>query len=121
MSEVHNTITETAPGGYARTYNWIAAIYYWPRMSRDIKRYISTCNICQKTKPRCHAPVGMLQPIPIPSQPFEVVLYKRFFHRSLLIKVVWVGDLVSSSRGERGESGLGAASIRRSIDELEFE
>jgi len=73
MSEVHNTITEAAHGGYTKTYNWIVAIYYWPRMSRDIKKYVGTCDICQKTKPRCHAPVGMLQSIPIPSQPFEVV------------------------------------------------
>ena len=61
MSEVHNTITEAAHGGYAKTYNQIAAIYYWPSMSRDIKKYISTCDICQKTKPRCHAPVRMLR------------------------------------------------------------
>ena len=73
MSEIHNTITEAAHGGYAKTYNRIAAVYYWPRMSRDIKKYVGTCDICQKTKPRRHAPVGMLQPIPIPSQPFEVV------------------------------------------------
>jgi len=73
MSEIHNTITEAAHGGYAKTYNRIAAIYYWPRMSRDIKKYVGTCDICQKAKPRRHAPVGMLQPIPIPSQPFEVV------------------------------------------------
>jgi len=73
MSEVHNTITEVAHGGYAKTYNQIAAVYYWPRMSRDIKKYVGTCDICQKTKPRRHAPIGMLQPIPIPSQPFEVV------------------------------------------------
>jgi hypothetical protein len=73
MNEVHNTITEAAHGGYAKTYNRIAAVYYWPRMSRDIKKYTSTCDICQKAKPRCYAPIGMLQPIPIPSQPFEVV------------------------------------------------
>jgi hypothetical protein len=73
MSEVHNTITKAAHGGYTKTYNQIATIYYWPRMSRDIKQYVWTCDICQKTKPRRHAPVGMLQPIPIPSQPFEVV------------------------------------------------
>ena len=71
MSQV--TITEAAHGGYAKTYNRIAAIYYWPRMSRDIKKYVGTCDICQKTEPRHHAPVGMLQPIPIPSQPFKVV------------------------------------------------
>ena len=36
-------------------------------------RNVSTCNICQKAKPQRHALVGLLQPIPIPSQPFEVV------------------------------------------------
>jgi hypothetical protein len=73
MNEVHNTIMEAAHGGYAKTYNHIASIYYWPRMSQEIKRYVSTCDICQKAKPRRHAPFRMLQPIPIPSQPFEVV------------------------------------------------
>ena len=29
MSEVHNTITEAEHGGYPKTYNWIAGIYYW--------------------------------------------------------------------------------------------
>lgn len=73
IEEVHNTITETAHGGYAKTYNRIASTYYWPQMSRDIKRYTESCDICQKSKPRRHAPIGLLQPIPIPSQPFEVV------------------------------------------------
>src|ERR1700683_3147036 len=73
MSEVHNTITEAAHSGYAKTYNCIAAVYYWPRMSRDIKKYVGTCDICQKAKPGWHAPLGLLQPILIPSQPFEVV------------------------------------------------
>ena len=42
-------------------------------MSREIKVFVNTCDICQKTKPRRHGPMGLLQPIPIPSQPFEVV------------------------------------------------
>jgi hypothetical protein len=73
MDETHNVLTESAHGGYAKTYNRIAATYYWPQMSRDVKRYVSTCDICQKSKPRRHAPIGLLQPIPIPSHPFEVV------------------------------------------------
>jgi hypothetical protein len=73
MAEIHNSLMESAHGGHAKTYNKIASTYYWPRMSRDIKRYVSTCDICQKAKPRRHAPAGLLQPIPIPSQPFEVV------------------------------------------------
>lgn len=73
MKTAHDSLTEAAHGGYHRTYNRIANVYYWPRMSRDIKRYTSTCDVCQKSKPRRHAPVGLLQPIAIPSRPFEVV------------------------------------------------
>ena len=73
MLEAHNTITEAAHGGYYKTYNRISSTYYWPRMSREIKIFVNTCDICQKIKPRRHGPVGLLQPIPIPSQPFEVV------------------------------------------------
>ena len=73
MREAHDTITEAAHGGYFKTYNRISATYYWPRMSREIKIFVNTCDVCQKTKPRRHRPMGLLQPIPIPSQPFEVV------------------------------------------------
>src|SRR5882762_8671467 len=73
MEEIHNTLTESTHGGHAKTYNKVATTHYWPKMSRDIKRYVSTCNICQKAKPRRHAPAGLLQPIPILSQPFKVV------------------------------------------------
>ena len=30
MSEVHDTITEAAHGGYTKSYNRITSIYYWP-------------------------------------------------------------------------------------------
>ena len=58
MSDIHNNITEAAHGGYIKSYNRIASVYYWPRMSRDIKKYIGTCDICQKPKLRRHAPAG---------------------------------------------------------------
>lgn len=73
MKEAHDLMTEGAHSGYHRSYNRIASTYYWPRMSRDIKKYVSTCDVCQKSKPRRHAPVGLLQPIPIPTRPFEVI------------------------------------------------
>ena len=30
MSEVHNNITEAVHGGYAKFYNRITSVYYWP-------------------------------------------------------------------------------------------
>lgn len=73
LEEVHEGLCLAAHGGYYRTYNRIASAYYWPRMGQDIRRFVSSCDTCQKVKIRRHLPYGLLQPIPIPSQPFEVV------------------------------------------------
>ena len=73
MKEGHDAISEGAHAGYHRCYNKIASVYYWPRMARDIKQYVSTCDICQKAKPRRHGPVGLLRSIPVPERPFEVI------------------------------------------------
>ena len=72
-AEIHESLSESAHAGYYKTYNQIASTYYWPRMSRSIKTFVNTCDICQKSKPRRHAPIGLLKPIPIPTRPFEVV------------------------------------------------
>ena len=73
MSEIHDELTEGAHAGYHRTYNRLSSLYFWPRMSRDIKRFVTSCDICQKAKFKRHAPQGLLQPIPIPEKPFDVV------------------------------------------------
>lgn len=73
LNEIHNEQGEAAHSGYFKTYNRISNIYYWPKMSRDVKRFVLTCDVCQKIKPRKHAPVGLLQSIAVPDQPFQVV------------------------------------------------
>ncbi len=73
MREAHKGISEAAHGGFEKTYNRLATTHYWPRMSRDIKKFVGTCDICQKAKPRKHAPYGLLQPLPIPERPFDVI------------------------------------------------
>lgn len=73
LNEVHNEKGEAAHSGYFKTYNRLSNVYYWTKMSRDIKRFVSTCDVCQKIKPRKHAPFGLLQSIAVPDQPFQVV------------------------------------------------
>ncbi len=73
MIDAHESLINGAHFGYAKTYNKLAATHYWPQMSRDLKKFVQTCDICQKAKPRKHAPYGLLQPIPIPNRPFEVI------------------------------------------------
>jgi hypothetical protein len=73
LAEAHDKLTEGAHAGYHKTYNRVASGYYWPKMSREVRLFVKSCDICQKSKPRKHAPYGLLQPIPIPSRPFEVI------------------------------------------------
>ena len=70
---VHDSLTEGAHSGYHRTYNCLAAHYYWPRMNQAIRAYVTSCDVCQKVKYWRQAPIGFLQPLPIPAEPFEVI------------------------------------------------
>ena len=73
MTEIHDNLIESAHAGFHRTYNQIASVYYWPAMARVIKKFVTSCDLCQKAKPKRHGQRGFLQSIPIPSQPFEVI------------------------------------------------
>jgi len=73
LKEVHNNITGMAHSGYEKTYKRISQGFYWPKMLKDIKKFVYSCIICKQIKHPRHAPYGMLQPIPIPDKPFEVV------------------------------------------------
>ncbi|EUC56265.1 Ty3/Gypsy polyprotein/retrotransposon, putative [Rhizoctonia solani AG-3 Rhs1AP] len=73
ISSMHDQLEESAHAGSHRLYNNMASIYYWPRMMKAIEEYVTTCDPCQKAKPDYRGQRGFLQPIPIPSQPFEVV------------------------------------------------
>jgi len=50
IDEIHGSHTGSAHGGFERTYGRIANGFYWPGMTRDIRKFVSTCPICQKIK-----------------------------------------------------------------------
>ena len=54
-----------------KTYNRIAATYYWPKLSKDVKRYVTACNSCRIFKSRQHTNQGLLSSLPIPVQRFS--------------------------------------------------
>jgi transposase InsO family protein len=59
--------------GIDKTYEAIQREYYWKNMSRDIRRYVVTCDVCQRNKPRQHSDYGLLQPLPIPTRNWEQI------------------------------------------------
>ena len=34
--------------------------YWWSGVTKDVEKYVNSCNICQKIKNRTEAPVGKL-------------------------------------------------------------
>jgi hypothetical protein len=45
--------------------------FWWTRMKREIARYVSECDTCQKVKDNHLKVYGILQPLPIPSWKWE--------------------------------------------------
>jgi hypothetical protein len=44
IKENHDEVSNGAHAGYAKTYNQIASVYYWPKTSQNIKKYTDTEN-----------------------------------------------------------------------------
>ena len=56
--------------GVKKTEDILATHFYWPRMRRDVERFIARCTTCQKAKSRLN-PHGLYMPLPVPSVPWE--------------------------------------------------
>lgn len=53
--------------GETKTYQRMASEVYWPRMRRDVAKFV-WCIICQRNKHSATTPAGLLQPLPLPAQ-----------------------------------------------------
>ncbi|WVZ63626.1 hypothetical protein U9M48_013242 [Paspalum notatum var. saurae] len=56
--------------GAKKTEAVLSTHFFWPKMRRDIERFVSRCTTCQKAKSRLN-PHGLYIPLPIPSTPWE--------------------------------------------------
>jgi len=49
--------------GRARMLELLTRNFYWTNMERDVRKYCSECNNCQRTKTPRHAKHGLLHPL----------------------------------------------------------
>lgn len=59
---IHEAHDEPQAGhlGIDKTYRRVATTYYWPSMFRDIAKYVSRCDTCQRSKVEQAAPAGQM-------------------------------------------------------------
>jgi RNase H-like domain found in reverse transcriptase/Integrase zinc binding domain/Chromo (CHRromatin Organisation MOdifier) domain/Integrase core domain len=68
----HDVISAGHPG-VNRTLKLIEGSFWWPSFRSDVVRYVRTCISCQRNKSATSKPVGFLNPLPIPTEPFESI------------------------------------------------
>jgi hypothetical protein len=76
VDSVHLLLIQEAHGeglmghfGAKKMEDVLASHFFWPKMRRDIERFVARCTTCQKAKSRLN-PHGLYMPLPIPSTPW---------------------------------------------------
>jgi transposase InsO family protein len=72
LREHHDTPVAGHPS-WNVTYASLANHYFWPRMSKDVRKYVQTCDECQRLKDGHTPPYGLLTPLQIPEKPWSSI------------------------------------------------
>ena len=59
--------------GIRKTFFNCSRIYWWPRLRRDVQRYVRNCDTCARSKSMKQKPAGLLQPLEPPSRPWQAL------------------------------------------------
>ena len=59
--------------GRWKTLELVSQNYWWPNMSKYIGKYVSTCDMCLRTKSFCRPPTGELHLLLVPDAPWDTI------------------------------------------------
>jgi hypothetical protein len=59
--------------GYRKVVDYVRRWFWWPTMSKDIKKFCDSCGRCQTTKASTTRPMGLLHSLPIPTRPWSSI------------------------------------------------
>jgi transposase InsO family protein len=59
--------------GVRATYERIKELFAWPKMKLSIQQFVAACGVCQQAKVEHVKKPGLLQPLPVPTRPWEMV------------------------------------------------
>lgn len=61
MSQFHDTIYAAHKGARRTAFNIIQAGYFWPNMKRDVRKFVVSCDKCQRSKASNSARLGTMR------------------------------------------------------------
>ena len=69
--QLHHDTPIAEHGGQWKTVELVTRNYWWPGVTREVKRYVEWCDQCQRMKNRAEMPVGKLRPNQVPERPWQ--------------------------------------------------
>ena len=106
--------------GITKTIEMLARNYSWKSLRRDVRKYIKECQVCQAMKPSNTAPMGLLQPLPIPDRPWSQVAVDFVTHLPITRNgwdaiTVWVDRLTKMTHLIPCKTTDGALEVARNF------
>lgn len=56
--------------GVHATYQRLKSLFYWKVQTKDVRKYVKECSVCQQVKSETVATPGLLSPLPAPNRVF---------------------------------------------------
>jgi hypothetical protein len=68
----HDSPVARHPGQF-HTQELIGREFWWPTLSKDVRKYVEACETCQRTKINRRSPNAPLYPTEIATEPWEII------------------------------------------------
>src|SRR5690606_36560730 len=59
--------------GIFKTHDLVSRTLYLPGLRTYVKKYVTSCDICQRNKTSRHKPFGLFQSLPTPEHPWSSI------------------------------------------------
>jgi hypothetical protein len=59
--------------GALATYHRVKRYFAWPKMKETIQQFVASCTICQQAKSEHVKIPGLLQPLPVPTEAWQII------------------------------------------------
>ncbi len=59
--------------GFKKTYEIVCRYFWWSALSTTVRHFCRSCEVCQRIKSGSSLPYGLLQPVRVPTLPWESV------------------------------------------------
>ena len=76
QKQVLSALHASAIGGHSGfnvTYKRVRRLFTWPGMKQHVRLFVEDCQICKQAKPERVRYPGLLEPLPVPTQAWEVI------------------------------------------------